>query len=63
MKIISNALRRFRDALNKYCVEGYVTAESVWVYHAKRVGHIRTTTYQSRSHRPQQQDERAECEE
>jgi hypothetical protein len=35
METISNALRRFRHALNKYSAERPVTAESVWVYHTK----------------------------
>jgi hypothetical protein len=53
MKTISNAFQRFKHALKKYCADGPVTAELVWVYHTKRMGHIRTTIYHSTSRSPQ----------
>jgi hypothetical protein len=64
LETISNAFWRFRHALNKYYVQrGMSPLNQIGVYHAKRMGHIHTTTYHSISHRPEQQDERAECEE
>jgi hypothetical protein len=42
------------------CAKGSITAELVWVYHTKLIEHIHTTTYHSRRHHLQQQDQRAE---
>jgi hypothetical protein len=64
LEIISNALWRFRHALNMYYVQrGLSLLNWIGVYHAKRMGYIHTTIYHSRIHSPQQQDERAEHEE
>jgi hypothetical protein len=64
LEIISNALWRFIHALNMYYVQrGLSLLNRIGVYHAKRMGYIHTTIYHSRSHSPQQQDERAEHEE
>jgi hypothetical protein len=58
MKTISNALWRFRHALNKYYVQRGLSPLNRF-----GMGHIRIATYHSTSRSPQQQDERAECEE